>query len=112
MYREDQMKKILLAGGVIVATICLSGPAFSAQAPFTLSSATFKDGTMMPQKVANMNAPGQANPNPNCVGQNVSPQLSWSGAPAGTQSYALTVYDPDAPTGSGWSDRTSGPEAD
>ena len=37
-----------------------------------------------------------------CTGSNVSPALSWSGAPAGTKSYALTVYDPDAPTGSGW----------
>ncbi|MGE0114620.1 MAG: YbhB/YbcL family Raf kinase inhibitor-like protein [Steroidobacteraceae bacterium] len=37
-----------------------------------------------------------------CSGANISPQLSWSGAPQGTQSYALTVYDPDAPTGSGW----------
>ena len=37
-----------------------------------------------------------------CTGQNVSPSLSWSGAPAGTKSYALTMYDPDAPTGSGW----------
>jgi len=37
-----------------------------------------------------------------CSGKNISPALSWSGAPAGTQSYALTVYDPDAPTGSGW----------
>jgi len=37
-----------------------------------------------------------------CSGENISPALSWSGAPAGTQSYALTVYDPDAPTGSGW----------
>jgi Raf kinase inhibitor-like YbhB/YbcL family protein len=35
-------------------------------------------------------------------GEDVSPQLSWSGAPEGTQSYAITVYDPDAPTASGF----------
>jgi Raf kinase inhibitor-like YbhB/YbcL family protein len=37
-----------------------------------------------------------------CEGGNQSPALQWSGAPAGTRSYALTIYDPDAPTGSGW----------
>jgi len=37
-----------------------------------------------------------------CSGKNISPELHWSKAPAGTQSFALTVYDPDAPTGSGW----------
>ncbi|HYB50774.1 MAG TPA: YbhB/YbcL family Raf kinase inhibitor-like protein [Burkholderiaceae bacterium] len=37
-----------------------------------------------------------------CTGDNISPALQWSGAPAGTKSFALTVYDPDAPTGSGW----------
>jgi phosphatidylethanolamine-binding protein len=37
-----------------------------------------------------------------CTGSNVSPALSWSGAPAGTKSFAVMMYDPDAPTGSGW----------
>ncbi|GAB3507091.1 YbhB/YbcL family Raf kinase inhibitor-like protein [Emticicia fontis] len=37
-----------------------------------------------------------------CTGQNISPQLSWAGVPQGTQSFAITIYDKDAPTGSGW----------
>jgi Raf kinase inhibitor-like YbhB/YbcL family protein len=37
-----------------------------------------------------------------CTGDNISPALSWSGAPAKTKSFAVSMYDPDAPTGSGW----------
>lgn len=37
-----------------------------------------------------------------CKGGNISPQLSWSSAPAGTKSFAILMHDPDAPTGSGW----------
>src|ERR1700737_3901530 len=37
-----------------------------------------------------------------CTGSNLSPALSWSNAPAGTKSFALLSYEPDAPTGSGW----------
>lgn len=37
-----------------------------------------------------------------CNGGNLSPALNWQHAPAGTRSFALTVFDPDAPTGKGW----------
>lgn len=56
---------------------------------FTLTSADVIDGGVLAD--AQVAAKG-----------NTSPQLSWSGAPEGTKSYAVTVYDPDAPTGSGF----------
>jgi Raf kinase inhibitor-like YbhB/YbcL family protein len=37
-----------------------------------------------------------------CKGQNLSPQLMWTHPPAGTKSFAITIHDPSAPTGSGW----------
>lgn len=37
-----------------------------------------------------------------CKGKNISPIINWSNAPLETKSFAFTVYDPDAPTGSGW----------
>ena len=37
-----------------------------------------------------------------CNGQNISPAVEWTNPPVGTKSFAVTIYDPDAPTGSGW----------
>lgn len=37
-----------------------------------------------------------------CNGTNISPELRWANTPTGTKSFGLTMYDPDAPTGSGW----------
>ena len=59
---------------------------------FTLTSTDISDGKRMPDRHAS-GAFGVDG------GEDVSPELSWSGAPAGTQSCAVTCYDPDAPTG-------------
>lgn len=62
-------------------------------ATFTVTSTTITDGAALPAAQLSGSVPG---------GQDSSPQLSWHGAPEGTRSYAVTVYDPDAPTGSGF----------
>lgn len=64
-------------------------------AAFTVTSETVGDGAVFgPAQMSGIfGVPG---------GQDVSPHLAWSGAPEGTKSYAVTVYDPDAPTGSGF----------
>jgi hypothetical protein len=60
----------------------------------TLTSSVFHDGQTIPRSAvfAGMG----------CTGDNQSPDLSWSGAPSGTKSFAVTIWDPDAPTGVGF----------
>jgi Raf kinase inhibitor-like YbhB/YbcL family protein len=83
----------LFAASTLIAVFATSAAAAD---PFTVTSTTFKDGQLMPRKVAN------ANPNnPNCVGENVSPQLSWTGVPEGTRSFAILMEDPEGRGGAG-----------
>ena len=82
------MHKILTAAFLAAGTVAVQA------AGFTLSSPTVKPGSMLTE--------AQVFKGFGCEGKNISPALKWSGAPAGTKSYAVTVYDPDAPTGSGW----------
>ena len=61
---------------------------------FRLTSTAFNEGDVLPQGQV-FNGMGHA-------GANLSPQLRWEGVPEGIQSFVVTCYDPDAPTGSGW----------
>jgi Raf kinase inhibitor-like YbhB/YbcL family protein len=92
MSATRHFRSLLATGAMVLAVTSIA----SAADPFTLSSTTFKDGQMMPRKVAN-NLPT----NPNCVGENVSPQLSWSGVPDGTKSFAIMMVDPEGRGGAG-----------
>lgn len=68
-------------------------PALAQDSTFTLTSTDVKTGAFTPAQIFNGFG---------CTGTNVSPALVWKGAPSGTRSFVLTVYDPDAPTGSGF----------
>jgi Raf kinase inhibitor-like YbhB/YbcL family protein len=83
---------VALAGGFALAVM---GGASAADV-FTLTSASFKDGTMLAKKNAGANKA-----NPNCVGENVSPPLAWKNPPAGTTSYVLLMIDPEGRGGLG-----------
>jgi len=78
---------------VVVAALAAASPALAA-GKFTLTSKDVKPGGMLTDQ--------QVFSGFGCSGANVSPELSWKDAPAGAKSFVVTVYDPDAPTGSGW----------
>ena len=82
------MKRTLLTAALVAAPLLVQA------AGFTLTSPDIKANGMIDKRFE-FDGFG-------CKGDNKSPALKWSGAPAGTRSYAVTVYDPDAPTGSGW----------
>ena len=82
------LKKSLLTIGLLASSL------FANAATFELSSPNIKPGSILTDAHV-FNGFG-------CSGKNTSPALTWKNPPAGTKSYAVTVYDPDAPTGSGW----------
>jgi len=59
---------------------------------FTVTSEDITEGAPLPKRIVHDSAGGE----------NLSPQLSWSAFPEATKSFAITLYDPDAPTGTGW----------
>lgn len=75
--------------------LCFAFTCLAAQAQdFKVSSTDIQDGKQL--------GDNQIQNGSGCSGRDISPQLSWSGAPASAKSFAVTVFDPDAPTGSGW----------
>ena len=74
--------------------LSLFGPSAANAQSMTLTSTDLKEGATIANEQV-FNGFG-------CSGSNVSPVLSWSGAPSGSKSFAVTMYDPGAPTGSGW----------
>ena len=85
------MHKMTL-GAVAVAFSVLAAPVAHAQMKVT--SGDISEGAVS-SKAMEANVLG-------CDGSNISPSLTWTGAPAGTKSFAIMIYDPDAPTGSGF----------
>jgi Raf kinase inhibitor-like YbhB/YbcL family protein len=91
-----------MAGGAGLSLLALMMSTVTALAQaddntMQLTSANFNDGDYLP-----LDHILSADFGFGCSGGNKSPELSWSGAPDGTKSFSLTVYDPDAPTGSGF----------
>lgn len=78
----------------LAAALILGAGQSAHAAGFALASPELKPGQTLP--------PAQVFSGFGCEGGNLSPALAWHDAPAGTKSFAVTVYDPDAPTGSGW----------
>src|SRR4029079_18547271 len=84
-----QIRASILAGAL--ALFAFGGvQAAHAQGVFTLSSTGFKDGERLATMCADNNKT-----NPNCVGENISPALSWANPPEGTKSYAILMFDID-----------------
>jgi Raf kinase inhibitor-like YbhB/YbcL family protein len=84
MHQDLLRLALIIAFSAASATVLHNAAA--APTPFQLSSTAFSSGASIPRQFT-------------CDGTNLSPQLSWTGAPSTTQSFALIMDDPDAPAG-------------
>ena len=83
-----------LIGSIAALGVCLFGAGSANAQSMTVTSAEIKEGaTIANEQVFNSFG---------CKGNNISPSLSWTGAPSAAKSFAVSIYDPDAPTGSGF----------
>lgn len=88
LQRSLRLGLLLVGAGLLSACAGLSGSSSGAATGFTLSSPGRADNAMLTQPYAGKNPK-----NPNCVGENLSPALAWTRAPAGTRSYAIVMDD-------------------
>ncbi len=85
----------LISGGWLFAAMAVAGHGPGERPGITVTSHEVAPGQTI--------AAAQVYDRGGCTGGNISPSLSWTGAPPATKSFAITVYDPDAPNGGkGW----------
>jgi Raf kinase inhibitor-like YbhB/YbcL family protein len=90
--RHSPRLSLQLGGAALALTFAIGAAA--ADGGFRLQSPTVAPDSMLSND--------QVYSGFGCSGKNISPALTWKDAPRATKSFAVTVYDPDAPTGSGW----------
>lgn len=90
--KEDNLMKAIRFISIAALTVLYGTTAFADD--FSLTSTNITEGIQLDTQ--------QVFQGFGCDGGNISPALTWKNAPEGTKSFALTAYDPDAPTGSGW----------
>jgi Raf kinase inhibitor-like YbhB/YbcL family protein len=89
-------RRTITIGAVLAVALAIAGSGHAARKRLPWIHVTSSDvvhGVILEQQVANSFG---------CHGGNVSPEIKWSHAPADAKSFAVTVFDPDAPTGSGF----------
>jgi Raf kinase inhibitor-like YbhB/YbcL family protein len=92
---KQAMGSLLVVSGIVLSSFA-AAPAARAADPFMIRSSAFEDNGKLDKKYA-----GNIAGNANCVGENISPPLTWSNPPDGTKSYVLLMLDPEGRGGLG-----------